>query len=743
MAFDNETELSAVQDDTKGPNELDPKVDNPNRTGMSQESKKDGAPWYTEEELRDVADNIRASISYRKADERMEKWDEYLDYLNCNWDAIHEVEGATCDVNTIFSNLQTVLPTLYFQHPHVNVMPKIASFPKKVMRNGQEFTMIMDNIQSSKLMEMRLNNVFDDMRIEPVLERAIADALAPFGYGVIKLGVGFNSEFDHSLRQQVTKSTYWARRVDPRLILIDPWAPSINERTFTGEEIFRPKKELMRNKLYKKDLVRDMKSSLPKHLEERQQDIGQGHDPKMVKFYEYHCHKTNTKHWLSLEGKKAVEIRKPVKQKDWAEGSDYIFIEMNVPTNDAYPLSDIEPVIDQAKSRNRIRTAQCKHIENWGITVFVESSFWKDEETAAQWEEAGNGVSICRVKDGAISTGAMQVQQPPTIPSDWFNMDEIHSRDNDETLGITDYQRGDPQKRTATEGQIVQNAANVRISRRRRKIKLSIIDMARKLSALIREHDDTSMILNVSGLMEDKGFKGYLEKNFDFNASVPFLEVDKTFWQGEYTHHFEIEEMTERPKAVQVQQLLNTMQQLAGNPFTARAMANAAGDGADVVEKIFELQGMHVKGLKKQKTEAQMPAEMENQLAEEGIRIPDPHEDDNDSRHIFTHLSLVREMQSKLPALMQGAQRGDEQAIEAFSLVKMAIQDLQAHVVKHHQNMQKGAALDEVAPGGTPAGQPVNGGGVQSQLQPPAPQGAPSQTGIEQQAGATAPGSIQ
>lgn len=716
---------------------------------------KDGAPWLTAEELIEVKKNIEASIKYQKAENRWDHWHEYLDYLNCRWDNSYDDDGPHCNVNTAFSNLQTELPTLYFQHPDVNVLAKRPKFFSTTQTPQGPIKVEIDNIQGAKLLGVRLNNVFLDIIIEPVIERGIVDALAPYGYCTWKVGYGLTTEFDRVLNQEVDKTTYWVRRVDPRNILVDPLAPSFNEREYTVERLIRRKKSIENNPLYLKRVIKDLPTKIPDTYKNKCDSIGSDYDPKLIEFFEYHDHVKKTVHWVSID-KNCVEIRKPIKKKVWLEGSDYVFLDLNVATDDsAYPLSDIEPVIDQMKARNRIRSAQCKHLENWGISVFVEGEFWSDDEQEEIFKSVGNGVGIYKVKTDAINQNRMIVQPPPPIPPDLYSMDQVHKQDNDQTLGITDAMQGQATGSTKAEVMTVNNASNVRIARRRRKIKLAIIEIAKKLAALIREHDDAATVLNIAGLMDDDDFVSFIKKmDPDFNPEVPFLETDKTAWQGEYNFDFEIEEMLERPKAVQIQQTLNTITQLAQlaqiDPRYGDELRETV-DPKHVFRQLFELQGMHVEALKKQSLKPEIPAGIENDLADQGIEIPPPHKKNDHTRHIVEHLGLMKEMQSKLPFLMQAAldpatgQPKNPEAMQAYLQVKKAIQFLQQHVVEHYKMDQGDVAKNLASLAGTGMGgpsmkqAPVNGPSVPSQLMPPAPPGPPDPVTMAQNAGAGLP----
>jgi len=696
--------------------------------------------FLTPEELIEWKKDIEAGIAYQKMDSRWERWHEYLDYLNCRWDNIYDDDDDHhCNVNSIFANLQAEIPTLYFQQPDVSVISKKPTFKRKVQTQQGEIEVNVDNQYAAKLLGLRLNQVFGDCVMEPTVERYIADAKAPYGGGWIKVGYGFTSEFEPDLDQEVTKTTYWVARVDPRNMIVPCLTTDMTKRDWTAERIIRKKKDLEANSLYIQDKVKNMKTGIPETLKSRFDRMGHQYDVKLTEFYEVHDHKNKCLRWIAIDGE-PCEIREPVKRKDFVEGSDYEYMDLNIPTDDsAYALSDVEPVIDQAIARNKVRTAQTKHIENWGITVFTESTFFKDDETEEEWRTLGNGIGICKVKDGALNQNKMTIVQPPSIPADWFNMDQVYKRDNDETLGISPAMQGKVTDATKAEIQTVSQSTGVRIGRQRRKIKLALVNVAKKMASLIRAHDDAATVLDVSDYKEDDGFMDFLQKNFDFDGSVGFLEVDKTAWQGQYNFDFEVEEMLDRPKAVQVQQRLATWQSLSKIPQFMAVLDDEA-DARYVLNDILMLQGMRLESLSKPAAKPMLPAEFENMLAdgsigEEGpVEIPPPNEKDLDDYHLVTHGTLREELKKAVPNLMKGAMAGDTQALEAYNIVKLSLRFIEEHMLMHSLSKQKKAKKREVLGKASSGGQQnVNGPNMAG----PGPRmAAPSAEGIAQNAGA-------
>lgn len=692
--------------------------------------------WLTPTELENWKKKFKAAKEYRNSDGRWDRWEENLDYVNCRWNRIWDDDDEHTEVNSIFSNLQAEIPDLYFQQPDVSCISKKPTFKRK-LSNGVEVN--VDNLQATKLLGIRVNQVLKDCVLEPTIERVIADCKAPYGHGWFKTGYGFETEFDNDLNQEVTKTTYWVRRCDPRTMLVDHLAPSINNRAWTAQEIAREKDELLANSLYVKEKVELMQEGVPDFLKARMDKLAEGikETVKLVKYLELHDHRAHCIRWICIDGT-PMEIREPVKITDWVEGSDFTFLELNVPTDDSiYPLSDVEPVLPQAIARNKIRDAQTKHIENWGITVFTEANFWKDDATEETWRVLGNKVAMCKVADGALSQKKIQIVQPPAIPTDWYNMDQMYKRDNDEILAITAAKQGQTTGDTKAEVLTVEQKANVRTSRQRRKIKLALISVVKKVASKVRAHDTGKIVVDLTGYEEDDDFKAFLKEQFGYEGNAPFLEVDKSAWQGESNWDYELEEQLDRPKSVQVQQYINTFAELGQLPFFQAALEDEA-DAKFILGHILDLQGLRLDSLKKPALKAKMPAEFENELADKGVEIPPPHPKDQDDYHIFTHLGLRVEMQKALPKLMEQAVGGDMEAFQAYEQVKLSMRYLEEHSILHNLQKKKKEAKLGVLKQANQAPSPLERGQMPGAGQRP----VPTQEGIAASAGAMPPGPV-
>jgi len=715
-------------------------IDNKDKIETIPEKKSDGATpkALSESARKDVQKEYEASREYQKMDNRLEKWHDHKEYLNCRWNDPDSDDEDIVAINSIWSNAQTELPDLYFRQPKVTIEAESDTFPITI--GGQE--MHLDNFEACKLFQIRINNVVKNMRVEPIWERIIMDSISPYGYGCGKVGYALETESEWT--NEYKRTSFWFRRLDPRNIFFDLFGDDFSQLQTTYEVIARQRSSLLSNPLYNKTAVREMRkasysdANLPEALKRRLEQAGKTYDPDIVMFVEVHDMQKKTIRWLDLDGSPS-EIRPPIRRKRWFEGSDYIFCSLNVQTDDnIYPLSDIDPIIDQAKSRSETRTSIEQHIRSWGTIIGYPEGMLDDDKLE----------NIKRVHDRLfipmshelIAAGGFQVFDPPAISGDWYRLDDMDRRDNSETLGLPDYmQQG--AKKTATHDALVDNKVNKRINRRRRKIQLAQLEMYRKIAGLIQEYDSGETRLNVGKHIEDKQLMEFLEKMSEkqkdqrkFNPERPFISVTREWWQGEYGFDYEVEEQLDRPKGVQVQQLNNTVNTITGNPFLSRAFYDDPATPKKVIDKLFSLQGWNIESLKSP-PKADIAAGVENEMIEAGdpmlgpemardLQLPMPSELNNDAEHIITHYRLMQELQSKLKPLMSKEMKTPED-MQVGQFIQKSIQKLQKHLLMHDLQTRQKLEKDQMAfmskMGGMGGQQPMNPQQPQSpnEAQPP------------------------
>lgn len=246
----------------------------------------------------------------------------------------------------------------------------------------------------------------------------------------------------------------------------------------------------------------------------------------------------------------------------------------------------------------------------------------------------------------------IQVSSSPSLGADDYNMAEVMINSMRMTLGITDYQQGQVAgSATATEAQIISNASNIRIMEARDVIYEFVINLIRKLSALIQTHSDESEYINISDMDVDDDLSEFFKEYYGFNPNIPFLRMSKEDIQGEFNFKFKIEEMVYRPKEVQVKQLLETIGAVSANPEFALPFFDDY-DTSKIIKDVFDMQNIQIDKYKKGSNNV-IPAVVENMMFRADMEVPAPSHKDNDDEHIMINGQIRTELKAEVDKQMQ------------------------------------------------------------------------------------------
>lgn len=604
-----------------------------------------------------IKENIEAaekwlkSGHYKGGEVRWKQWEKNKKYLMCVWD---EAEKDHVNVNSVFSNFNTVRPTLYFKNPKITAVPakpefKRDEFGEVLLENGRP--LLVDNYKSAKLLSTKINYELKEIKFKKTLKKVLGDTLCPYGVGWIKWGYSTLTVAGHDNNRD-RKVSFWGKRVDPRNLVYDWMATDIDDARFVAERIVLTRKAALDMGF---TIPQDYTCELPDFLKDRAEKSKAGNGKKeddLIIIWEYHALPEQMIYWVLdkyLDGK--FQPKEPTEEPYPFDGSSYIPLVLNENNDDIIGLSDVEPIEDAAKAKNRIRTKQVRHVDKFGTTVWYEDGaiLPNDLENHVTTDHA----VYVKMQQGRLS--GIKVEGTPSMGQDNYAMDGVLQEDINNTLGITDYQRGDPKSRTATEGQIVQNAANIRIEERRDVIYDFVIECVRRLVAMIQTFGEEEEFLNIADEDFDEDFVEVLKNDYGFNPKIPFLHMKKKDIQGEYNFEFNVEDMIVRPKEIQLQQLTNLMTVYLGSPMGIQALEDNDVSLAKVVKKSFELAGVDMNELKHTGPQ-QLSAERENQMFLAGMEVPEPHRKDDDDEHILSHKRTLMEVEAQLQAGMQQAQ---------------------------------------------------------------------------------------
>lgn len=681
-----------------------------------------------------IKDNIEAAIKWQKSghykgdNTRWKQWEKNKQYLMCVWDS----EEGDVAVNSIYSNYHTARPILYFRNPGINVSPTKPNFQRdqstgQPMRDGRGMPILVDNYKASRVFGIKINYELKELNFKKWVKKCVGDVLNPYGIAWMKWG--YDKISGAGADNNRTKSRkIWCRRVDPRNLVYDWMATDIDDCRFIAERLVLTRKEARDNGFKIPD---DYICSLPDFLQDRAKKASAGkEDDGLVVVWEYHDLEANVLYWqLETNGKDADKDppKAPEHEPYPFEGSSYVPLVFNEDNDDIIGLSDVEPIEDQAKAINRIRSKQTKHVESFGTHMIAEETAIDDKELDNTKTNTHGLITI--VKDGGLNR--IRTEGTPAMGQDNYAMDSVHKSDMRETIGTTEYQKGGGGgDRTATEAGIIQNAATVRVTERRDVIYDFVINNIRKCAALIQEFSGEEDFINVEDEDFDDDLVEHLTEEYGFNPKIPFLRIPRDRIQGEWDFEFKMEDMISRPKEVQVQQWIQIVGLMA-NPLIMEAAQEEDIALGKVLNKLFELNDLDINEVK-HGGPTQIPAIKENLMFEDGKEVPEPHRKDNDAEHNLTHLPTAQKLEQAMQQLMgqkqqyqqlemaaaqgqvppeqmqqvqelgQASQQLDQQLMQLEAMLKRIKIHMQAHdeksMAKEQKKLRKSAAPMQAAP---------------------------------------------
>lgn len=645
---------------------------------------------------------------YLKEDARWEQWKRNQKYLRCVWDDDWaNKQFATFNVNTVYSNYHTKKPTLYFKNPKINATPTKPEFTRDQYGNPlvdeSGNPLLADNYKAAKLLGIKINYELKEIAFKKVLKKLIGDNICPYGIGWIKWGYQGLTASSHS-NQRERKISYWCHRVDPRNIVYDWMATSMDDCKWIAERIVMTRAEC-------KDLgfviPEGYICSLPDFLKDRNDTASKGAKgdlSDLVLFWEYHDLVNSTVGWYLIGDQKggiSAELKSPEESRYPFEGSCYEPLILDEDSDDIIGLSDVEPIEDQALALNRMRTMEVKHMDNFGTTVLAEESALTANEEE-RWKKTPFGGFI-KVNDGYGAK--VQIVTTPTLGNDHYQLSEIHKDEIRTTLGITEFQQGSAGNSStkATIGNIVQNSANIRIEEQRDVIYDFVINCVRKLAAMIQEFSTEEEYINLKDEVLEEDYVDVLKEDYGFNPKIPFLKMSKKDIQGEFNFDFNIEDMISRPKEVQLQQWVNMLSVVGSNPLLMQAAEEQDISMGKVVEKLFNLSGADIEEVKRGGPQMLSP-QKENQMFLNGMEVPEPHRKDNDDEHILAHMPVLKQVEGRLQegqsvisglqAQIQSVTQVSAQSMDPLQgspqvdpMVARAVQELQAKIQETADNL--------------------------------------------------------
>lgn len=444
-----------------------------------------------------------------------------------------------------------------------------------------------------RLYQARVKQLITDTNMEETLRSWVYDA-AIFGLGIAKSGYSFEGTF----MRTVQPDSAYAVRISPFLYLNDPECTHQDNARWEAEERFLTTSELKDKKnnyfnvekalelaskyVVNTEINKDDSTATPEGRIEAALDNQDANittdasgrvtpaDINRVKIFEVWDKVNKEILFFASNGSKLVLIFKEAFPK-CVKYSPYTILYLNYVPDFFYPFSDYEIIEPKLREIDKIEQRILEYTRCMIPKGLVDKSAI----------ESGDVENLVRAEMAKVigvngkSTPLSQIYFPlpmAALPVENFNMLQTLKREIDESLGITEYQRGNQQadRTTATEASIIDSASKTRSSLRQGLLDSALSILFQKIYDAMLECQRPETWVDVPGRYPVLGIdaEGDLTMLKDSNGNIVLEEQPGFKFSKELLRPFKItveKGSTSASRSVQEQQLSMNLYATTGN----------------------------------------------------------------------------------------------------------------------------------------------------------------------------------
>lgn len=459
---------------------------------------------------------IRKGIAYRKKMAHEDRWNTWRQYYRGRW------KPGILPVNLFFRMVRTTVPRVYFRNPSISV---IASKPG------------LEQLALSQLVERVDNKLIRTMRMKNAIKDMVQNAFM-FGTGPGKLGFGSQyalrpEDFGSTSVQTSKRNT--AERIEYNSNIRDdsPWFAPVHPGNFIVPEQTRRFSESRWSAVWIRRPVDDVRSDPRfKHGSNIEPSKGRstfsdltpnifGEQDDMVDLIEIRDTKM----------RKAIVIAPFTNQKELLITEDTMQVGQGVPNyclvfneddESMWGVPDSIILEPQQIELNEIRTLEMKHRR----MTLLKLLYKKGAISADNLEKMLNGDVLAGVEvTGELSD--IDTVQVGDIPQSLFMAGNEVINDVRENLGFSRNQTGNfaegSADRTATEAQIVAQAAEIRVDERRDMVADLIVDVMYDTNRIIFDkwqHEMVELVMGPEAVPVWVAFQPKMLKAAEYELSI-------------------------------------------------------------------------------------------------------------------------------------------------------------------------------------------------------------------------------
>ena len=460
---------------------------------------------------------LEASKKWRKQDGYDGLWKRMNDlYRGKHFDDYKNQDQML--VNIAFSTVNVISPSISVNYPKITVNATSSEFAAQAV-----------------VAEAVVNYWWKHKDIRTEFRRAVKDMLT-FGHGWIKVGYRFveeevegESEISEANPDGighpntiVREDSPFAERVSINDVFVDPDATSMKDIKWIAQRIRRPIADVRNDKRYSKSARLDVSPmAVSRYADDPSRRKVYDKNEGYAEIWEYYDISSNSMSVFS-EGSDMFLV-KPMKMP-YTFGQPFVMLRNYDVPDHFYPIGDLESIEPLQLELNETRSQMMNHRKKFSRKyLYKESAF--DQLGRSALESDDDNVMVPVSSDEPI--GNVVTAFPAVInPPEFYNQSNMIIGDIDRISGVSEFQRGavSELRRTASEVNLLQDAANARTSDKLAVVEQSIAEVGRRMLQLAQQFMQGEQVARVMGRDGEPIWvnfdRDYLQGDFDFEVAA-------------------------------------------------------------------------------------------------------------------------------------------------------------------------------------------------------------------------------
>ena len=460
---------------------------------------------------------LEASKKWRKQDGYDALWKRMNDlYRGKHFDDYKNEDQML--VNIAFSTINVISPSISVNYPKITVNAISSEFAAQAV-----------------IAEAVVNYWWKHKDIRSEFRRAVKDMLA-FGHGWVKVGYRFVEEEVEGEAEiseanldgighpntVVREDSPFAERVSVNDVFVDPDATSMKDIKWIAQRIRRPIADVKNDKRYSKAARLDVTPmAVSRYADDPSRRKVYDKNEGYAEIWEFYDVASNTMS-VFCEGSDMFLV-KPMKMP-YSFGQPFVMLRNYDVPDHFYPIGDLESIEPLQLELNETRSQMMNHRKKFSRKyLYRESAFDQMGRTALESDE--DNVMVPVSSDEAL--GGVVTAFPAVInPPEFYNQSNMIIGDIDRISGVSEFQRGavSELRRTASEVNLLQDAANARTSDKLAAVEQAIAEVGRRMLQLAQQFMQGEQVARVIGKDGEPMWinydRDYLQGDFDFEVAA-------------------------------------------------------------------------------------------------------------------------------------------------------------------------------------------------------------------------------